>query len=49
MSDLSNLYPFLSGQRHDPVRLDAALIRSIGIRGKTPDRLDEGAKGVGRG
>src|SRR6202162_4126733 len=29
MSDLSNLYPFLSGQRQDPARLDAALLRSI--------------------
>jgi hypothetical protein len=29
MSDPSNLYPFLSGQRHDPAQLDAALLRSI--------------------
>ena len=29
MSDLSNLYPFLSGRRQDPVRLDEALLRSI--------------------
>ena len=29
MSDLSNLYPFLSGQRHDPAHVDAALLRSI--------------------
>ena len=29
MSDLSNLYPFLGGQRPDPTRLDAALMRSI--------------------
>ncbi len=29
MSDLSNLYPFLSGKRQDPARLDEALLRSI--------------------
>ena len=29
MSDLDNLYPFLSGQRQDPAQLDAALLRSI--------------------
>jgi D-sedoheptulose 7-phosphate isomerase len=29
MSDLGNLYPFLSGRRQDPTRLDAALLHSI--------------------
>jgi D-sedoheptulose 7-phosphate isomerase len=29
MSDLGNLYPFLSGRRQDPARLDAALLRAI--------------------
>jgi D-sedoheptulose 7-phosphate isomerase len=29
MSDLDNLYPFLSGKRQDPAQLDAALLRSI--------------------
>ena len=29
MSDLNNLYPFLSGQRQDPARLDVALLCSI--------------------
>ena len=29
MSDLGNLYPFLSGRRQDPARLDAALLHSI--------------------
>ena len=29
MSDLNNLYPFLSRQRPDPALLDAALLRSI--------------------
>lgn len=29
MSELGNLYPFLSGCRRDPAQLDAALLRSI--------------------
>lgn len=34
MSDLSNLYPFLHGQRSDPARLDAALLRSIEVKAR---------------
>jgi len=29
MSDLHNLYPFLSGKRQEPAQLDAALLRSV--------------------
>ena len=40
MSDLGNLYPFLSGRRQDPTRLDDALLASfaheyIGLHGNT--------------
>ena len=42
MSELGNLYPFLSGQHRDPGQLDAALLRSIDD--KTRESCDTNAR-----
>src|SRR5512139_1531098 len=41
MSDLGNLYPFLSGRRSDPVQFDATLLRSIEAKARESREVNE--------